>query len=260
MPVLRGNDVLTINGTHVPKQGGAHLKPGLSAHEAAEKTKNNGMDEMILAFEGEDGKPERVIVWADQLDFSFRAQRKEPEITLNGQKGMLVHFEDEKNGFGERTVRGISQGFKDAMDALSALANKSVQGVAYAGAASFLGGTIWVVASKGVALEVMKQAAIVLGPKIAMGVGATAAIGAGILIVASIVKAMAGPGNETKMETIAAVIDDNPTKGIASKPPQAPAAPKPTVGMTAPAANAPASNTTGAAPVNARPIRVRTGG
>ena len=259
MPVIRGNDVLTINGTRIAKQGAAHLKEGMSPAEAAGLTKKNGMDEMILAFEGPDGKPERMIVWADQLDFSFRNQRVEPDIRLNGEQGMLVHFEDEKNGFGERTVRGIQDGFRDAMDALAALASKSVQGVAYAGAASFLGGTIWVVASKGVALEVMKQAAIVLGPKIAMGVGATAAIGAGILLVASVVKAMTGSGNETKMETIAAVVDDNPKKGIAStKPPQAAPA-RPTVGMDAPAANAPAANTP-AAPVNSRPIRVRTGG
>src|SRR3989338_3232193 len=108
MPVIRGNDVLTINGVRIAKQGAAHLKEGVSPADAAEKTKSNGMDEMILAFEGPDGKPERLIIWGDQLDFTFRNQRVEPEIRLNGEVGMLVHFEDEKNGFMERTVRGIS--------------------------------------------------------------------------------------------------------------------------------------------------------
>lgn len=253
MPVIRGNDVLTINGVRIAKQGAAHLKEGMSPAEAAEKTKANGKDEIILTFEGDDGKPERLIVWGDQLDFRFRKQNVEPDVRLNGQQGMIVHFEDEPNGMGERMVRGIGNGFREAMESLQAMAKKSVEGVAYAGAASFLGGTIWVVASKGAALSIMKDAAIVLGPKIAMGVGATALIGAGIILVTAIIKAAAGEGNGTKMETIAAVIDDNPKKGIASKPPKEEPA-KPTQTMEAPAANS------SAAPVNSRRIQVRTGG
>lgn len=253
MPVIRGNDVLTINGVRIAKQGAAHLKEGMAPAEAAEKTKANGMDEMILTFEGADGKPERLIVWGDQLDFRFRNQRVEPDVRLNGEQGMIVHFEDEPNGMGERMVRGIGNGFREAMESLQNMAKKSVEGVAYAGAASFLGGTIWVVASKGAALSILKDAAIVLGPKIAMGVGATALIGAGIILVTAIIKAAAGEGNGTKMETIAAVIDDNPKKGIAvAKPPKEEPA-KPTQTMEAPAANSPAP------PVNARRIQVRSG-
>jgi hypothetical protein len=254
MPVIRGNDVFTINGARIAKQGAAHLKEGMSPAEAAAKTKKNGMDEMIVAFEGPDGKPERLIIYGDNLDFSFRKSRTEPDVRLNGEPGMLVHFEDEPNGFLERMQRGLTDGFKDAMDSLAALAHKSVEGVAYAGAASFLGGTIWVAATKGAALGILKDAAIVLGPKIAMGIGATAAIGAGVLIVSAVVKAIASGGNETKMETIAEVVDDNPKKGIASKP--APALPTPT--MAAP--EAPASNASGTPGVNARPIRIRAGG
>lgn len=250
MPVIRGNDVLTINGVRIAKQGAAHLKEGMGPAEAAEKTKANGMDEMILAFEGADGKPERLIIWGDQLDFRFRKQNVEPDIRLNGEQGMLVHFEDEPNGLGERLVRGISTGFKEAMESLANLAKKSVEGVAYAGAASFLGGTIWVVASKGAALSIMKDAAIVLGPKIAFGVGATALIGAGIILVTAIVKAATSGGNDTKMETIAGVIDDNPKKGIAAKPPKQ---------TTEAPAEAPAANTGTAPSVNARPLRVRSG-
>ncbi len=253
MPVIRGNDVLTINGVRIAKQGAAHLKEDTTPAAAAEKTKANGMDEMILAFEGPDGKPERLIIWGDQLDFRFRKQNVEPDIRLNGEQGMMVHFEDEPNGIGERMVRGIGTGFKEAMESLANMAKKSVEGVAYAGAASFLGGTIWVVASKGAALEVMKSAAVVLGPKIAIGVGATALVGAGIILITAIVKAAAGGGNETKMETIAGVIDDNPKKGIAAKP-----LPKPTQTMEAPT-EAPAANTGTAPGVNARPLRVRSG-
>ncbi|WP_348246091.1 hypothetical protein, partial [Salmonella enterica] len=85
---------------------------------------------MILAFEGPDGKPERMIIWGDELDFRFRNQKVEPEIRLNGEAGMLVHFEDEPNGVAERLVRGISTGFKESMESLANLAKKSVEGVA----------------------------------------------------------------------------------------------------------------------------------
>ena len=109
MPVIKGNDVLTINGVRIAKQGVAHLKPGVTSEQAAEKTKANGMDEMIIAFMGPDGKPEKLIVYGDNLDFSWRNSPNEPDVRLNGEPGMLVHFEDEPNGFGARFQRDLKE-------------------------------------------------------------------------------------------------------------------------------------------------------
>lgn len=252
MPAIRGNDVLTINGSRIPKQGMARLKPTVTSEEAGAKTKNNGKDEMILAFEGPDGKTERVLVYGDQLDFSFRRNNTEPDIQLNGRPGMIVHYEDEANGFWERTVRGLGDGFKDAASTLTDLARKSVNTAVYGGAASLLGGTIWVAATKGAAAIVIKDAAVILGPKLLMGIGGAAAVSAGIIIVASIIKAMAGRGNDSKMESIAGIIDENyrpTTKPAASTADPAPATP--VVAPTTPrrAANTPAPKT----PVRIRP-------
>jgi hypothetical protein len=218
MPVIRGNDVLTINGVQIAKQGAAHLRPGVTSDQAALATKNNGMDELILGFEGEDGKAERIIVYGRDLDLSFRALAGEPEIFLNGQRGMLIHFDDEMNATWQRFVRGVNNGFKDAMDVVSSMARKSVDATGYAGGAAFLGGSIWVVATKGAALPVIGQAAGFLAPKIAIGVGATALIGVGLIVASAMLKAIAGGKPDPRMETIAAVIDDNPAKGIAGKP------------------------------------------
>jgi hypothetical protein len=220
MPVIRGNDVLTINGIQVAKQGAAHLRPGVTSDQAALATKNNGMDELILGFEGENGKAERIIVYGRDLDLSFRGRPGEPEIFLNGQRGMLIHFDDEMNAGGQRVIRGINNGFKEAMDVVSSMARKSVDATGLAGGAAFLGGSIWVIATKGAALPMIGQAAGFLAPKIAIGVGATALVGVGLIIASAVLKALAGGKPDPRMETIAAVIDDNPAKGIAGQPGQ----------------------------------------
>ncbi|MEB3196430.1 MAG: hypothetical protein VKP62_04430 [Candidatus Sericytochromatia bacterium] len=235
MPVIRGNDVLTINGLPVAKQGVAPLRPGISPDQAALATKNNGLDELILAVRTPEGKRQRVVVYGRELDLSFRNQSGEPDIQLNGAPAMLLHFDDEMSTFTQRVVRGTAVGIKEAMDVLAAMARRSIEGAGYAGAAAFLGGTIWVVASGGAALEVIKSAAIVLAPKIAVGIGSTALVGMGLIVVAAALKALLGGAPDPRMETIAAIIDDQGERGSneASPPaaPYLPGVPLPSVPM-----------------------------
>ncbi|MDB5099812.1 MAG: hypothetical protein JWM80_4233, partial [Cyanobacteria bacterium RYN_339] len=148
MPVIRGNDVITINGRRMNVQGMAHLRDNVTPEDAATKTKGNGMDEMIIGFRNKDGKAERVLVWGDHLDFKFRDRESQPEVRINGERGVMVHFDDEQNSFVEGAVNGVMTGIRNAFDAVETLAKNSIQGVALAGAASLVGGTIWVVASK----------------------------------------------------------------------------------------------------------------
>ncbi|MEB3329246.1 MAG: hypothetical protein VKQ33_08460 [Candidatus Sericytochromatia bacterium] len=229
MPVIRGNDVLTINGAQVAKQGLAYLRPGVTPDQAALATKNNGLDELILGFEGENGKTERVIVYGRDLDLSFRAHPGEPVILLNGRRGMLLHFDDEMNAGGQRVIRGINNGFRDAMDVVSSMARKSVDAAGLAGGAAFLGGSIWVIATKGAALPVIGQAAGFLAPKVALGVGATALVGVVLIVASAVLKALAGGKPDPRMETIAAVIDDSPGRGQAARPERPSVSPLPGV-------------------------------
>jgi hypothetical protein len=208
MTVIRGNEVLTINGVRVAKQGVAPLRRDITSDQAALVTKNNGMDELILGVKDDNGKTQRVIVYGRDLDMSFRHQREVPDIRINGRRATLIHYDDEMTGTSQRGVRGFTNGVRDAMDTITVVARRAVEGAGFAGAGAFIGGTIWVVASKGAALEIIKNAAIVLAPKIAVGIGATALFGMGVMVVSGLLKSLVGGPADPRMETIAAVIDD----------------------------------------------------
>ena len=126
MPVLRGNDVVTINGGRLAPQGIGYLATNVTPAQAAEKTKANGMDEMILAVEGDNGGVEHVLVYGDQLDFSFRDKNAIPQITVNGKAATLLAFEDEANTGMERGWRGAKQGMSDAFDTMGSIAKKTM--------------------------------------------------------------------------------------------------------------------------------------
>lgn len=227
MTVIRGNEVLTINGVRVAKQGIAGLRRDITSDQAALVTKNNGLDELILGVKDDSGKTQRVIVYGRDLDMSFRHQREVPDIRINGRKAQIIHYDDEMVGTGQRGLRGFSVGVRDAMDSISVAARRAIEGAGFAGAGAFLGGTIWVVASKGAALEIIKNAAIVLAPKIAVGIGATALFGMGVMVVSGLLKALAGGPSDPRMETIAAVIDDQSETALQPAPERPIVAPRP---------------------------------
>lgn len=242
MPVIRGNDVVTINGARIAKQGMAHLKPGMTVEQAAEKTKGNGMDEMIVGFMGADGKAEKMIVYGDNLDFSFRKSKNEPDIRINGEPGILLSFDDEQVGFGERFVMGLTTGFREAAESLQLLAKKTIDNTPLIAGAAGLGSVVLFTFARQAAVEAIKSAIIYL-PKLPMIAGGALAVGAGVIIVTALIKALTG-GQATNSSTIAGVIDENPEKGIAGAAnvkPQAPAQP------ATPLPTAPR-------PINARPL------
>lgn len=208
MTVIRGNEVLTINGVRIAKQGLAPLRQDITSDQAALVTKNNGLDELILGIRNEDGKTERVIVYGRDLDMSFRHKREVPDIRVNGRAARIIHYDDEMTAAGQRGARGFTLGVREAMDSITVAARRAIEGAGFAGAGAFIGGTIWVVASKGAALEIIKNAAIILAPKIAVGIGATALFGMGVMVVSGLLKALVGGPADPRMETIAAVIDD----------------------------------------------------
>jgi hypothetical protein len=226
MTVIRGNDVITINGRRINVQGAAHLRDDVSPADAAAKTKGNGMDEMIIGLKGKDGKSERVLIWGDHLDFRFREREAQPEIKINGQRGVLIHYDDEQNTFVEGAVNGVVTGIRNAFDAVETLAKNSIQGVALAGAASLVGGTIWVAATKGAALEIIKTAIMTLGPGIATTAGMLSLSAVGLVVLAGAVKGAFGAlQNPPKMETITGLINDQPQGQSQSNNPQPPLVP-----------------------------------
>jgi hypothetical protein len=232
MPAIGVNDQLLINGKRVTFQGIARIKEASNGNAttiqtdvAAKATKLNGLDEMIFAFRGADGKVERIIIWGDQLDFTFRERQAPPEITLNGERGTLIHFDDEQSSFVEGAVFGILGGFKSAFDAIEAIAKRSIVGAALAGAAAAVGGTIWVVASGGTALPQIISAVGFLGPQVAAGVGVISLAALGLILLCGLVKGAATAlGTPPKFETIAAIISDQPERLQA--PPVIPPAPQ----------------------------------
>lgn len=205
-----GNDVVTINGVRVQFQGIAHVKKDMATEAAAQKTKNNGLDEYIIAFRNEHGQTERMIVWGDRLDFSFHKKRHAPSVEVNGQRGQIVHFENEAATFAEGAVRGASDGFRDAFETLSQTGKKVVAGLAVAGGTVVVGGTIFLVATKGAGAAAVGAAMATVGPPAAVG---TAVVGGTALMVIGASGALKGGfsanNNRPQMETIAAVVEDS---------------------------------------------------
>ena len=137
-----------------------------------------------------------------------------------------------------------------------------------------VGSTMWVIASKGAALDLITQAVLRFGPALASTAGLLSGSAIGLVIVCGAIKGgFAALNNQPKTEAIAAVIDDRPVGKIRVVAPAAPAAVTPTApAVVAPQvlstrAQAPARSTTKvAAPVKAKPTvavparAIRTGG
>lgn len=253
MPVLSGNDVVTINGGRLAQQGIGYLATGVTPAQAGEKTKANGMDEIILAVENESGQSELVMVYADKLDFSFRDQNSVPQITVNGKRATMLHFEDEANTGMERALRGAKQGFSDAFDTMGSIAKKTMERAPIMAGATFLAGTGWIIVGREAAVATLRAAAGALARPVAMTGLAVIGVGSLVILAAGLVKGLMG-GGQPKMETLAGVISDKPVRPApAPAAPVAPAAPAPTTPaapVVIPSVDRPASN------LARRPLRV----
>jgi hypothetical protein len=249
MPAISSNDVnvITINGKRLNAQGVARLKESVSSEDAATKLKGAGFDEMIFSTTGPDGKPERLVAWGDTLDFSFRNKRSIPNVTVDGNPASMIAFSNEPVTLWRGTLRGVVDGIKNAFDAIEGMAKNSIAGVAVASGAAMLGSTVWVVASRGAALDLIKTAVLTFGPGLASAVGALSFGAIGLVIIAGAVKGgMTALNGQPKMEAIAGVIDDRPPAlpGAAAATPATPATPAEPLKLEAPTPSAPAAKVT----------------
>ncbi|GEM_PF-4840610 len=211
----RGYDSVSINGRSLAYQGLARLKSGTDAPAAAEKTKENGFDEMLVSVVTPSGESERLLIYANRLDFSFKKRNVVPDLRINGQPAVLLHYEDEANGFWERALRGVGLGFKDAFEAVATMARRSVEGIVITGTVAMAGGTALIAMRGG------SEAVSLILPIIRSVASNLLFIGSGVVVVGSmlialsgIVRAIASGPAQSKMGTIASVIDDDPTKGL----------------------------------------------
>ena len=152
MPPI-GQNVITINGKAIKAQGIARIRDGVTTDDAAAKARTAGEDEMIVSYNDADGNKQRLLVWGDHMNFSFRHKESEPDVQVNGTKAMIVSFDDEPNTIWEGAMAGMIQGVKDSCDAISTMAKASIQGVAVTSGAALLGGSIWAAASGGTATQ-----------------------------------------------------------------------------------------------------------
>lgn len=241
MSPITGREVITVNGVRVAYQGLAALKPGVSVQDAAERTKDNGLDELLVTVAGPDGQARRLLVWGDALDFGFRASQAPPVVTVDGAPARLAHHEDEAVGLLERLGRGFTEGFKEAGQSVSTMARRTVEGSPYVGAAALVAGVGLAFVARAEAFGIIRNGLIVLTPKLLSGAGLTAAGAAGVMVAMSVVRAVAGGAGKAKMETIAAVTDDAPPPFMASPPAMvAPPAPPAAAPVAAAAASPPA--------------------
>jgi hypothetical protein len=276
MPSISGNDanVITINGKRLNAQGVARIKDAVTTEDAATKLKGAGFDEMIITTMGADGKPERLVAWGDTLDFSFRSKRSIPDVTVNGKAASMIAFSNEPVTLLRGALHGVVTGITNAFDAIEGMAKNSIAGVAVASGAAMVGSTVWVVASRGAALDLIKSAVFTFGPGLAGAAGALSLGAIGLVILAGAVKgAMAALNGQPKMEAIAAVIDDRPPgvatptattsaeplKSVAptvAAPAAKVAAPAQSLKAITPAASAPAATGSTPTPVTPTPAKI----
>lgn len=236
MPVIQGNgrDVISINGRQVAYQGIGHVRKEMATETAVEKTKGNGLDEYYLNVEDEKGQTQRVIVYGDHLDFSFRSKKTEPTVMVNGKAAKLVAFEDEQTTFWQGMIQGAKRGIIDAFESLGDLGKRIMGGVAAAGALTLAGGTALMVMSKLGMVGGAGFSAVIgsLAGPISYGTLTVAAAGIGIIALAGAVKGGAAAlTNKPHMETIAAVTQEavqfNPQKPGAANQNPTPVTPAP---------------------------------
>lgn len=143
MPVIIGNgrDVVRINGRIENYQGIGHIRRDVSTDVAVAKIKNDGLDEYFINVRDDQGKTQRVVVYGDQLDFSWRKAGKMPTVTINGREATLVAFDKEQTSFGRGAIEGIKSSLGDAFQSLSDLAKTTLGKVVEGGAATIVGGT-----------------------------------------------------------------------------------------------------------------------
>lgn len=210
MPVIsgNGNDVIRINGKAVNYQGIAHVRKDMPMHQAVTTTKENGLDEYYINVKDDQGKTQRIIVYGDRLDFTFRGQAKEPSIEVNGKRAKLVAFENERTSFIEGVVEGAKASLGEAFATVSQLAKTTLGNIVGAGALTLAGGATLLAIAKPLGLVTKGFGAVLatMAQPITMGALAVAATSVLLIALAGAIRGgSAALTNHPRMETIATI-------------------------------------------------------
>lgn len=155
-------DVLSVNGKSIQFQGVRQVRPELDIKAAADKTKNNGLDEVFFTQNGK-----TYVAYGDSLNLSGLKKKQVPDVRFNGKPAMIVLHDDEINSIPEGILKGGTQGIKDVGET-TIQAVRSAIGVLGTGGAVAIVGTGTAVAGVAIYKGATHSAA---------GVAAKAAVG-----------------------------------------------------------------------------------
>lgn len=129
-------DVLSVNGKSVQFQGVRQVRPDLDIKTAADKTKNNGLDEVFFT---QDGKT--FVAYGDNLNISSLKKKQVPDVRFNGKPAMIVLHDDEMNSLKEGVWKGGSQGVKDVAETTIQAVRSAIGVLGTGGAVAIVGTT-----------------------------------------------------------------------------------------------------------------------
>ena len=133
-----GSDLVMINGRQIRYQGIGHIKKDVSTAQAVEKTATDGYKKYFL--ESAD-KKERLVVYGDRLDFSFKSKQTVPIVMVNGKAFNLAAHDDQDSSWVEGFFNGGKQGIAQAGGATVEAAKQVISQVGVAGSLAVFGGT-----------------------------------------------------------------------------------------------------------------------
>lgn len=219
-PAIASTPIVVVNNKQVSYQGIGHLRDDVATADAADKTKGNGLDEYILVDKNAQNKDERVLVYGDKLDFSFQKKNSVPKVTVDGRAATMVYSHHEVHGFFDGFANGLVDGFKKGFENASSTGSRLLEGIALTGGATFVGGSIFTIATHGVGLESMMSAVTTLGPTVATGTGLALAAGFGFIVLGTAFKdAFAALQNKPDTSAIAGLTTEaNPNAALLPKP------------------------------------------
>lgn len=219
-----GSDLVMINGRQVRYQGIGHIRKDVTTAQAVEKTSNDGYKKYFL--ESAD-KKERLVVYGDRLDFSFKNKQTVPVVVVNGKPYNLAAHDDQDSSWIEGFVNGAKNGVAQAGGATIEAAKQVISQIGVAGAMAVVGGTGFVL-WRGVEAKAITGTFNALAVPALKIIGTIVALGTVVSGLAGGIKGAAEVGakkHDTK--NLASIIDtslegDNPdpgTQAASSAPP-----------------------------------------
>lgn len=226
-----GSDLVMINGRQVRYQGIGHIRKDVSTAQAVERTSNDGYKKYFL--ESADRK-ERLVIYGDRLDFSFKSKQTVPVVIVNGKSYNLAAHDNQDSNWIEGFINGAKGGIAQAGGATVEASKQVISQIGVAGTMAVVGGTglvLW----KGLEARAITGAFGALAIPALKIIGTIVALGTVVAGIAGGIKGAAEVGakkHDTK--NIASIIDtsiegDNPDPGTmaagvpATEQPTAPA-------------------------------------